>query len=102
VMVTMNRLLGLPDNELSVFTKEEMPAPQHYDPDYHTERKGDYSWVVLQLQEKLRQQGYLQMDGESTGYYGDQTAKAVAAFQDARGLPATGEADAATLREILG
>ena len=101
-MVTLNQLLGLPDNALSEYSDQEMPAPQHYDPDYHTEKKGDYTWVVLQLQEKLRGLGYLHMDGESTGYYGDKTAKAVAEFQKAQGLTATGEADAATLRALLG
>ena len=54
------------------------------------------------MQDRLRQDGYLKMDGPSTGYYGDQTAAAVSAFQAAAGMTVTGDADAATQAAILG
>ena len=101
-MVTLNELVGLPENQVSEWKDETMPEPRAYQVDYHTHKKGDYAWIIVQMQERLRQDGYLKMDGPSTGYYGDQTAKAVAAFQKANGLDATGEADAATQRAILG
>ena len=69
--------------------------------DDHTLVQEGYTWVALQLQEKLRAMGYLKMDGPSTGYYGPQTVKAVAAFQKDNGLPVTGEADIETQRLIL-
>ena len=54
------------------------------------------------MQERLRAQGYLEMTGPSTGYYGEKTARAVAEFQRAHGLKPTGEADRETQRAILG
>lgn len=101
-MVTMNELFGAPDNAVSDLTDEDMPAPQPFDVDYRTHRKGDYAWIIVQMQDVLRDQGYLEMDGPSTGYYGDQTEKAVADYQRGHGLEATGEADEATQKSILG
>ena len=49
---------------------------------------------VRELQEMLAQLGY--HTGSCDGSYGNQTAKSVKAFQNAYGLPATGEADEAT------
>ena len=57
--------------------------------------------MALQLQEKLRALGYLVIDGPSTGYYGPQTAKAIAAWQKDNGLSATGEADLETQHRLL-
>jgi N-acetylmuramoyl-L-alanine amidase len=54
---------------------------------------------VEAIQRTLRDSGYF--FGEVTGYYGTQTEAAVRRFQHNRGLPATGIADAATLR-LLG
>ena len=63
-----------------------------------TLRAGMKGWRTLALQQKLNALGAsLEMDGE----YGSTTAGAVKAFQHARNLPATGEADRATL-EALG
>ena len=63
-----------------------------------TLRAGMKGWRTLALQQKLNALGAsLEMDGE----YGSTTAGAVKAFQYARNLPATGEADRATL-ETLG
>ena len=63
-----------------------------------TLRAGMKGWRTLALQQKLNALGAsLETDGE----YGSTTAGAVKAFQHARNLPATGEADRATL-EALG
>ena len=63
-----------------------------------TLRAGMKGWRTLALQQKLNALGAsLETDGE----YGSTTAGAVKAFQHARNLPATGEADRATL-EVLG
>ena len=78
-----------------------MPAPAAYSSDGHTQKLGDYTWATLQLQEALRRQGYLKMDGPSTGYYGEKTAQAVSDFQAANGLTVSGEADGETQKRIL-
>lgn len=63
-----------------------------------TLRAGMKGWRTLALQQKLNALGAsLETDGE----YGNATTGAVKAFQHARYLPATGEADRATL-EALG
>ena len=100
-LVTMNELLGLPANETAPLTQQDMPMPASYTDDHHTQKLGDYTWVVLQLQEALRSQGYLVMDGPSTGYYGEMTAQAVSAFQADHGLTVSGEADGVTQDMIL-
>ena len=100
-LVTLNELFGLPDNETAPLTDSAMPRPDSGVDDHHTLKEGEYTWTALQLQEKLRALGYLVMDGPSTGYYGPQTAKAIAAWQKDNGLPATGEADEATQRRLL-
>ena len=100
-LVTMNALFNLPENETALLTQQGMPAPAAYQDDGHTQKMGDYTWVTVQLQDALRRQGYLAMDGPSTGYYGEKTARAVSAFQSAHGLDASGEADATTQRLIL-
>ena len=51
---------------------------------------------MLDLQERLTELGYL--DVAYDGFYGDQTAQCVEAFQQANGLEATGVADADTQR----
>lgn len=62
-----------------------------------TLRAGMRGWRTLALQRKLNALGAgLETDGE----YGDATAGAVQAVQRARNLPATGEADQATLKAL--
>ncbi len=100
-LVTLNELFNLPGNETSTLTDSAMPQPDYNVDDHHTLVDGEYTWVALQLQEKLRAMGYLKMDGPSTGYYGPQTAKAIAAFQEDHGLPVTGEADIETQQKVL-
>ena len=101
-LVTLNELFGLPENATAPLTDAAMPAPRPFTYDYRTIKREEYTWVTLMMQEVLRSQGYLQMTGPSTGYYGPQTAKAVSAWQRDHGLEATGEADEATQRSILG
>ena len=100
--MTLNELFGLPENATAPLTDAAMPAPRPFTYDYRTIKREEYTWVTLMMQEVLRSQGYLQMTGPSTGYYGPQTAKAVSAWQRDHGLEATGEADEATQRSILG
>ena len=101
-LVTLNELLGFEDNAITPFATVDTPQPQTYAVDYHTHKTGDYAWIIVQMQDALRAQGYLLLDGPSTGYYGNQTAEAIKAYQEAHGLPATGVADAETQRSILG
>ncbi|MCA9790720.1 MAG: murein L,D-transpeptidase [Candidatus Eremiobacteraeota bacterium] len=55
--------------------------------------------VVTTIQQTLIDMGY-GIPAGATGYYGDQTINAVAAFQASRGLAATGTFDAATLASL--
>ena len=56
--------------------------------------------IVKTIQEALIQKGY--MMGRATGYCSTDTVAAVKAFQKANGLTVTGQADAQTLRLLLG
>lgn len=100
--VTLNALMGYGDNALIAYAEEAMPAPRPYREDYRAHRVGDYAWNVVRLQDALRRLGILEMDGPSTGYFGQQTAEAVKRYQSRAGLPVTGEADGETLRQLLG
>ncbi|TAD78702.1 MAG: hypothetical protein EA001_06470 [Oscillatoriales cyanobacterium] len=61
-------------------------------------RPGQRNTAVRNLQTKLRQLNYFRAN--PTGYYGSITTAAVRSFQRAMGLPATGQADAGTLRAL--
>jgi len=56
---------------------------------------------VLDVQRRLLAQGYAQV-GQADGLYGDQTRAAVLAFQQASGLPTSGDMDCATWAALLG
>ncbi len=56
---------------------------------------------VRAMQQALLAQGYKLPEWGADGQYGDETQKAVAAFQKAKGMPITGQADEATLSRIL-
>lgn len=64
-------------------------------PEYKTLQVGDKNEMVQQMQEKLIEYGYL--DGEADGVYGNQTRKAVEAFQYQHGLSSDGIAGRRTL-----
>lgn len=53
---------------------------------------------VEEIQRVLQERGLF--SGEITGYYGEQTQKAVLAFQKQQGLNQTGVADSATLKRL--
>jgi peptidoglycan hydrolase-like protein with peptidoglycan-binding domain len=66
-------------------------------------KRGEDGAAVKHLQAQLSTLGYKRQDGQpfnATGHYGDHTVAAVAAFQKANGLPATGDADRATRQAI--
>jgi peptidoglycan hydrolase-like protein with peptidoglycan-binding domain len=54
---------------------------------------------VVQLQQRLRELGYFTYP-ENTGYFGDDTARALAQFQAQHGLAPTGIADRGTIEAI--
>ena len=56
---------------------------------------------TLDVQRRLLALGYSQV-GQADGIYGDQTRAAVLAFQQASGLPASGDVDCATWAALLG
>lgn len=58
-------------------------------------QRGEYSERVRRLQELLVKAG-VRVPGGADGYYGKGTAGAVSVFQQAKGLPATGNVDLAT------
>ena len=68
------------------------------DADDETLKKGSKGTAVKQLQQRLKQLGYYSstIDGD----YGNNTVKAVKAFQKKNNLSQTGTADAATLKKV--
>lgn len=110
-LVTLNQLMGLPDNEISDLSTAatEMPMPQPYAPDYSEVKKGDYTWSTVLIQRRLAELGYLNGSSKTAtkgdpadGVYGEGTAKAVAQYQSDHGLNPTGVADAETQKMLLG
>lgn len=110
-LVTMNELLGCSENAVSDLSTWDpnMPAPRAYTVEYREQKKGDYSWSVVCIQQKLYELGYLSASAKSAldgnpadGVYGDSTVAAIQAFQTASGLPATGVADVETQKRLLG
>lgn len=110
-LVTLNELCGLEENATSDISTLEttMPKPQEYAVEYREQKKGDYSWSVVCIQQKLAELGYL--DGHSKtatqgnpadGVYGDSTVEAIRKFQSDNGLPATGVADVETQTRLFG
>ena len=100
-MVTLNELLGFEPNAVTQYSAQSMPVPQAYEEEYRTHKVGDYAYNIVLMQDKLRSMGLLVMEGESTGYYGQQTAEAIQQFQQSQGLPVTGIADAETQKRLL-
>lgn len=61
--------------------------------------RGDRGDAVVELQNRLRDQGYF--DGPATGLYGRLTEAAVSQFQQSRGLSADGKAGPQTLAALV-
>ena len=109
-IVTLNELLGLPENTWSDLSTAETsaPVPAKYAVEYRDQQVGDYSWSVVQIQSRLMELGYLDLSAKSAvegtagdGVYGEGTAEAGAAFQISAGLESTGIADVATQRALF-
>ena len=100
-LVTLNELLDFEANATEPYAPSEIPTPRAYRPDYREHKQGDYAWIIVQMQNRLRELGYLVMDGPSTGYFGAQTARAIQSFQQDHNLNPTGVADPATQRLLL-
>ena len=67
-----------------------------------TLRKGMRGDDVKSLQEKLEDAGYSVGSAGTDGIYGNDTFKAVAAFQEDHGIPVTGVADPETIKALSG
>lgn len=74
------------------------PSPTPDMTPYEDLQNGSRGDEVKRLQQKLMDLGYLR--GSADGVFGNKTAEAVRAFQQAQGLSATGVADAATQRAL--
>lgn len=74
-------------------------AASETSPDYETIRPGDKGETVVELQECLKQAGYL---AEITGVYDDDTVNAVKAFQRSVGINPDGVAGSKTLVRLFG
>lgn len=99
--VTLNELLGFGANEISAYHPQTMPLPQPYEEDYRTCQFGDYTWNTWRMQEKLRALNLMDLEGNSTGYYGELTEGAISRYQALTGLPVTGVADCETQKLLL-
>ncbi|WP_438447935.1 C40 family peptidase [Gorillibacterium sp. sgz5001074] len=77
-----------------------LPSPARAETVYSvTLKAGTSSTAVTVLQNNLKELGYFTYP-TATGYYGSITTASVSAYQSAYGLPATGNADPATLTSI--
>ena len=74
-------------------------APAAQTPAYDTLQKGSKGDAVRDLQQRLKDLGYLA--GKVDGDFGNGTAKAVTAFQKKAGLPETGVADSDTQKLLF-
>ena len=106
-LVTLNELIGLPENETSDLSTLVTEAPEAvpFEWDYKDISFNDYSWRTKMMQVRLGELGYLgedaKQDGDYTGYYGNMTVDAIKAFQQDNQLQPSGIADALTQRALL-
>lgn len=104
-LVTMNRLFGLEENEISTqltLDQQTLPTMDDYLPTYYNLKLNDRTNAVFSLQTRLIELGYL--TGEeiaADGIYGADTSIAVSAFQAKVGIIATGNADVATQEKLF-
>lgn len=107
--VTMNRLFRLNEAVLGTeltLDQQVLPTFDNYVPTYYELKVNSRSYAVFALQRRLHALGYLknpdaQTEYQADGLYGRQTSIAISAFQARCGLPATGNADAATQERIF-
>lgn len=104
-LVTMNRLFGLEENEISsqlTLDQQTLPTMEDYVPTYYNLKLNDRTNAVFALQTRLMELGYL--NGEEVkadGIYGADTSTAVSVFQAKVGIIATGNADVATQEKLF-
>lgn len=90
---------GVATSEMqAILFSASAPAYESVESDYVDLEKNDSGVQVLYMQQRLKELGYL--SGSADGDYGSMTEKAVLAFQQQAGLPATGKATAET-QEVL-
>ncbi|MBQ4158101.1 MAG: polysaccharide deacetylase family protein [Clostridia bacterium] len=93
-VVTINELLGYPENECYIAGTQPVPEYIDYIYDkYVVMKKGQKSYPVSLLQERLIELNYLPVDAKADGIFGEQTESAVKLFQISHGLDTTGKAD---------
>ncbi|MBQ3169385.1 MAG: polysaccharide deacetylase family protein [Clostridia bacterium] len=102
-LVTLNELFGYPANETKPLETpiENRPVPTLAP--YQTVRvpytNGSHAYGVVLVQKRLIELGYLENGAD--GIYGENTAKAVEAFQTQVGLTASGKADVLTQENLF-
>ena len=108
-IVTLNSLLGLPENgvtplEVSDAMSAEIPVPVPFEyKDYVLLGSKNYNrlYAVQLLQQRLKELGYLDMDAAVDGCFGSDTKSAVRYFQYAAGLETDGYAGAETQKILF-
>ena len=98
-LVTVSAMMGYGDNEVSVLTEVEAPAPIPFVYNEYVMLGGkDYMqcYAVQLLQQRLIDLGYLPADSSVDGDYGSRTKKAVMYFQNNSGMNPDGIAGPAT------
>lgn len=89
--------VATPEMQAILFSNSA-PTYESVESDYVDLEKNDSGIQVLNMQKRLKELNYL--SGSADGDYGSMTEKAVLAFQQQAGLPATGKATAET-QEVL-
>ncbi len=99
-MVTLNEMFSLPENKQSRLTENASLMPlAAYERFDQVFKKNDYLYDVLLMQQRLKELGYLY--GKADGCFGENTEKAVKAFQQDAGLEVSGMCDAATWNALF-
>lgn len=103
-LVTMNELFGLEENSLSsrlTIDEQVLPEMTGYEPSPYDLKLNNRTRAVYDLQARLIELGYMRgEDAKADGIYGPSTSIAVSAFQAEAGIPATGNATAATIEAL--
>ena len=104
-LVTLNQLFGYEENKLSselTIDRQTLPSMDDYIPSYYDLELGNRARAVIDLQKRLMELGYLDVNQIPDGVYGSQTSIAVSRFQASVSLPAIGDANVATLEKLYG